>query len=116
MLSRWSCQKVFHCFKVLIANESARWNHYKSLGLTPSASLTDIKTAYYRLSKIHHPDRNNGSATSAQKFRDIVSAYEVLSKSDSRKKYDKEIFQVFERKTAEFMPRKKGNKKKEKEN
>lgn len=67
-----------------------RFNHYKSLGLTPSATHSEIKSAYYKLSKLHHPDKNNGSEESAKKFRDITAAYEILGKEDSRRRYDLE--------------------------
>lgn len=56
-------------------------NHYNSLGVAPSASQDDIKKAYYKLSKIHHPDLNKNSEESTKKFRQITAAYEVLGKS-----------------------------------
>ncbi|XP_063239313.1 dnaJ homolog subfamily C member 30, mitochondrial [Bacillus rossius redtenbacheri] len=64
---------------------------YDSLGLTPKATQSDIKTAYYKLSKIHHPDKNEGSQEAADKFRDITEAYEVLGNLGLRKRYDKGI-------------------------
>lgn len=67
-----------------------RFNHYKALGLTPSATQSEIKSAYYKLSKLHHPDKNNGSEESAKKFRAITAAYEILGKEDSRRRYDLE--------------------------
>lgn len=107
MLLKWSCRTVFNGIKIVSTNVSVRWNHYKVLGLTPSAKLSDIKAAYYKLSKIHHPDRNNGSPASAKKFRDIVAAYEILSKPDSRRNYDREIIKSFDSGTSDFAPRKK---------
>lgn len=69
-----------------------RFNHYKSLGLSPDATQSEIKSAYYKLSKIYHPDKNNGSEESTKKFRDITTAYEVLGKEDSRRMYDLQEF------------------------
>lgn len=64
-------------------------NHYDSLGITPAATQAEVKTAYYKLSKIHHPDRNDGSEASSQKFREVSAAYEVLGNVKLRKMYDK---------------------------
>lgn len=112
MLSKCSFRTVFHCLYYLPTNINfVRFNHYKALGLSPTASLADIKDAYYKLSKIHHPDRNNGSSASAKKFRDIVAAYEILSKTESRKKYDTELVKKLEENSPDFASRKKGIKK-----
>lgn len=64
-------------------------NHYSILGLTPKATQTDVKSAYYKMSKIYHPDKNKGCADAADKFRAITSAYEVLSSYRLRRLYDK---------------------------
>ncbi|KAL4712354.1 hypothetical protein ACJJTC_001515 [Scirpophaga incertulas] len=63
-------------------------NHYDVLGLTPKATQTDIKTAYYALSKIYHPDKSSDEA-SAKQFRAITEAYEVLGNVKTKKLYDK---------------------------
>lgn len=63
--------------------------YYDTLGISPSATQNDIKSAYYRLSMLYHPDKNKGSETAAQKFRDISEAYEVLGNYKTRKLYDK---------------------------
>lgn len=67
-------------------------SHYDVLGLTPKANMVDIKSAYYDLSKVYHPDRNDGSPESAQKFRDITEAYEILGNYKLRRLYDKGLF------------------------
>lgn len=85
-------------------------NYYKSLGVTPSATSADIKAAYYKLSKIYHPDRNNGSEASAKIFREISAAYEVLRKSESRRNYDKEKFTNFETLKQTYASRNKNQK------
>lgn len=64
-------------------------SHYDSLGITPAATQTEVKSAYYKLSKVYHPDRNDGSEKSAQKFREVSAAYEVLGNVKLRKMYDK---------------------------
>lgn len=72
----------------------ARKNHYNSLGLTRSATQADVKGAYYELSKVYHPDRNQGETMKqreahSQKFRDITEAYEILGNVKTRRMYDK---------------------------
>lgn len=42
---------------------NSRVNHYDCLGVTPSATIGEIKTAYYKLSMIYHPDKNKGKDT-----------------------------------------------------
>ncbi|XP_066153642.1 dnaJ homolog subfamily C member 30, mitochondrial-like [Euwallacea fornicatus] len=69
-------------------------SYYDSLGITKSATQTEIKGAYYKLSKVYHPDRNHGETVQqreehSQKFRDITDAYEILGNVKSRKLYDK---------------------------
>ncbi|XP_037050248.1 dnaJ homolog subfamily C member 30, mitochondrial isoform X2 [Bradysia coprophila] len=66
-------------------------SHYDVLGLTPKATQVDVKAAYYNLSKVYHPDRNEGSADAAEKFRDISDAYEILGNYKLRRLYDKGI-------------------------
>lgn len=64
-------------------------NLYARLGLSRAATQSEIKTAYYKLSKEYHPDINNGCEKSTQKFREITEAYEVLGNELSRKDYDR---------------------------
>lgn len=52
----------------------AKTNLYSVLGLTPKATQSDIKKAYYKLSMQHHPDKNKGSEEAVQKFREITEA------------------------------------------
>lgn len=61
--------------------------YYKILNLNPEADLKEIRKSYKRLALIWHPDRN--SAPEAEdKFKEIAEAYEVLSDSNKKKKYD----------------------------
>ena len=54
---------------------------YRKLGLTPQASMAEIKAAYRRLAFTYHPDRHGGSPAATQRFRELVAAYKALSKS-----------------------------------
>ena len=62
---------------------------YKILGLAKTASADEIKKAYRKLAKQHHPDLNPGSAEAAAKFKDISSAYDLLSDADKRARFDR---------------------------
>ena len=63
-------------------------DYYETLGVARSASADEIKKAYRRLAKQHHPDANPDDASAQKKFAEITEAYEVLSDADKRKKYD----------------------------
>ena len=64
-------------------------NLYEILGVSKTASDSDIKKAYRTLSMKHHPDRNPGKETN-EKMNEINGAYDILKHQDSRKKYDLE--------------------------
>lgn len=61
---------------------------YKVLGVSRSASDTDIRKAYKRLSRKYHPDKNK-EPDAEKKFIEIAHAYEVLSDSEKRTIYDR---------------------------
>jgi molecular chaperone DnaJ len=61
---------------------------YKILGVAKDASDADIKKAYRKLARQHHPDTNAGDTASEKKFKDISEAYSVLSDPDERQQYD----------------------------
>ncbi len=63
-------------------------DYYKVLGLTRQASGEDIKKAYRRLARKHHPDVNPDKPDANKFFQQINEANEVLSDPESRKKYD----------------------------
>jgi molecular chaperone DnaJ len=59
------------------------------LGLNKTATEKDIKAAFRKLARKYHPDVNPGNKSAEEKFKEINSAYEVLSDSDKRRKYDR---------------------------
>lgn len=61
---------------------------YEVLGVARDASADDIRKAYKKLARKHHPDVNPGDAKSEQRFKEIAGAYEVLSDAEKRKNYD----------------------------
>jgi len=61
---------------------------YIVLGLERGATLADVKRAYKRLARKHHPDINPGDRMAEAKFRQIAEAYETLSDPDRRRRYD----------------------------
>ncbi len=64
-------------------------DYYKVLGLNKTASAEDIKKAYRKLARTHHPDLNPDDKEAGAKFQRINEANEVLSDPVKRKKYDK---------------------------
>ncbi|MGO9119649.1 MAG: DnaJ C-terminal domain-containing protein [Desulfomonilaceae bacterium] len=62
---------------------------YDVLGINKSASEKEIKKAYRRLARRHHPDLNRSSKEAEIKFKEIQEAYEILSDSQKRANYDR---------------------------
>lgn len=63
-------------------------DYYKILGVDKNASEKDIKHAYRRLARQHHPDVNRGDPTAEQRFKEINEANDVLSDKEKRSRYD----------------------------
>lgn len=63
-------------------------DYYSILGLSKTATESDLKTAYRKLSQKYHPDRNSDS-DAPEKFKEVSNAYSVLSDAEKRKVYDK---------------------------
>ncbi len=68
-------------------------NYYRLLGVPPDSEQQTIKSAYRSLAKRFHPDRNKGSETAAELFRQVNHAYRVLSDPKRRKLYDEKLAQ-----------------------
>lgn len=63
-------------------------NYYDILGVSKSASQSDIKKAYRKLAIKYHPDKNKNDKKAEEKFKEVAEAYEVLKNPETRKKYD----------------------------
>ena len=64
-------------------------DYYDTLGVARGASEKDIRSAFRKLARKHHPDVNDSDPASEEKFKEINEAYTVLSDADSRRKYDR---------------------------
>ena len=63
-------------------------NLYDVLGVKKGASEDEIRKAYRKLARKHHPDVNPGNKGAEEKFKKVAAAYDVLSSADKRKAYD----------------------------
>jgi curved DNA-binding protein len=63
-------------------------DYYSVLGVSKTATQDEIKQAFRKLARKHHPDVNPGNEAAGEKFKEIGEAYEVLSDPEKRKKYD----------------------------
>lgn len=63
-------------------------DYYKILGINKNASQEEVKAAYRKLARIHHPDLNPNDKEANKKFQQVNEANEVLSDPEKRKKYD----------------------------
>ncbi len=63
-------------------------DYYEVLGVPRGASESEIKKAYRRLARDHHPDANPGDPGAEERFKELTEAYEVLSSREARQAYD----------------------------
>jgi len=62
---------------------------YEVLGVGRTASEAEVKKAFRRLAKAHHPDRNKDDPKAQEKFAELNSAYEIVGDKDKREKFDR---------------------------
>jgi molecular chaperone DnaJ len=74
----------------------AKRDYYEILGVTRQATEADLKSAFRKLAKEHHPDRNPGDKSAEQKFKELNEAYEVLKDPQKRAAYDQFGHAAFE--------------------
>jgi curved DNA-binding protein len=63
-------------------------DYYEILGVPRDASQDDIRKAFRKLARTHHPDVAKDKSSSEEKFKEVNEAYEVLGDAEKRKKYD----------------------------
>lgn len=71
-------------------------NYYSLLGVRRKASADDIKRAYRKLVFQYHPDRNPNSDDAAEKLKQVMEAYDVLSNDETRASYDRATWTPFQ--------------------
>jgi molecular chaperone DnaJ len=73
----------------------AKRDFYEILGVSKTATADEIKKAYRKVAMQFHPDRNPGDKEAEEKFKEAAEAYEILSDTDKRAKYDRYGHQAF---------------------
>ncbi len=71
-------------------------DYYEVLGVSKTASDSELKSAYRKLAKKYHPDVNPGDKEAEAKFKEATEAYSVLSDAEKRRQYDQFGHAAFE--------------------
>ncbi|MFD2824200.1 molecular chaperone DnaJ [Lacinutrix iliipiscaria] len=74
----------------------AKRDYYEILGISKSATATEIKKAYRKMALKYHPDKNPDDKEAEAKFKEAAEAYEVLSNADKKSRYDQFGHQAFD--------------------
>jgi molecular chaperone DnaJ len=74
----------------------AKRDYYETLGVAKTASEQDLKSAFRKLAKEHHPDKNPGDKEAERKFKELNEAYEALKDPQKRAAYDRFGHAAFE--------------------
>ncbi len=67
---------------------TATHNYYELLGVSPTATLDEIRKAYLKLAKKYHPDKTGGDKAAEEKLKAINEAYDTLKNAEKRREYD----------------------------
>lgn len=62
---------------------------YQELGVSRSASAAEVRRAFHKLAKQHHPDKNPGDAAAEERFKRVSAAFDLLGDEEKRKKFDR---------------------------
>ena len=68
---------------------STKRDYYEVLGVSKSATESELKKAYRKLALQYHPDKNPDDKAAEDKFKEAAEAYEILSDADKRARYDR---------------------------
>ncbi|MGI8840081.1 MAG: J domain-containing protein, partial [Caulobacteraceae bacterium] len=61
---------------------------YQELGVARSASADELRKAFRKLAKLHHPDKNPGDKAAEDKFKRVSAAFDLLGDAEKRRKFD----------------------------
>ena len=77
---------------------------YQILGVSKTATDSEIKSAYRKLARKYHPDLNKDDKNAAEKFKEISCAYDILGDKEKRKKYDNKVSAAADLAPADIKP------------
>ena len=83
-----NCNVHLACYDVVRVETEMAIDPYKTLGVDKTASQDEIQKAYRKLAKKIHPDLNPGNKKAEEQFKEIASAYTLLSDEAKRKQFD----------------------------